>query len=195
MKKKILSLALALAMTLSLAACSGRASAESVVKKAMDAVNPFNAEQVVAYWGDASMSNDVLNEEDAELIAALFEDMTYEIVSSEETDESATVTVKVTNTDMTAVMGGVLEEYLPAALAAAFDTSAEAMSEEELAQLFNDTMKKHLDSTDYETVENEATLTLTPTEDSWTITGGTEEALNAMMGGLTSALEELDSIG
>lgn len=190
--KKMLSLLLALTMMLSLAACGGSMpNPENTVKEAMSAVNPFDAEKVNLYWGDGALNAEETDAATAQYVSMLFENMTYEITGSEVTDNTATVDVSITNTDMGTAMNDVMTTYFTEMLSAAF--SGTEMSEDEMTNRLMELIGETIVSDEYETVTTDVELGLTYENKTWTITSGQDEAIDAMMGNITTYFENMET--
>lgn len=190
--KKVLSFIMALAMLFSLAACGAkRESAESVAEKAIQAVQNYDTEQMKQYWGKTTVSTDDANMStlDEKCIKEIFKNLTYEIVSSEEKETTATVTVKFTNIDSSSVFLDAFTAALQEAFAHIFD---EEYDEEAQDTFFSAEVLKNLTSGNYDMVTNEATIKLNLVDDQWVISEDNDEAFNAMCGDLNRFIEEME---
>ena len=136
--KKLVSIVMAIVLGVSLAGCSGRASAESVVEDAIQAFQNADAEAIEQYWGDTDFSSsNGTTEEDVytqQLLGLLAENLTYQITESTEDENvgTATVTVEFTNIDMSTVLAEWMGELFSRALGYAFLPTEQQPSEEEL---------------------------------------------------------------
>ena len=171
--KRVLSLALSALLVFSMAGCGAKESAEDVVKNAVDSLKNYDTEQITAYWGDSEIGDQA--EEDAAIMKAIFGNISYEIVSSQEEKETASVEVKVSNLDMGAVMGDTVSEVFVKLLEGAFSSTGAEMSEEDQNKLFNDTFLEKLNSGEYDTVEKTVTVTLTLVDKKWTMDADNDE--------------------
>lgn len=189
--KKIISITLALVMLAALLTGCGpkRESAESVVIKAITAVQNYDQEQAAIYWESEEDDSDELSELDDECLKALFKNLTYEIVSSEEKETTATVTVKFTNIDSSAVFLDAFTAALQEAFAHLFD---EEYDEDAQDTFFSEEVLKNLTSGNYDMVTNEATIKLNLVDDQWVISEDNDEAFNAMCGDLSRFAEEME---
>lgn len=188
--KRMLSLVLSAVLMISLAGCGGRESAEDVVKNAIEALKSYDTEKISAYWGGDSAIAEGDGQESEEMLQAIFEGITYEIVSSKEEETTASVEVKISNLDMSSVMGDTISELFVKLLGDSF-SGGEQMSEEEQEQLFNDTFLEKLKSGEYETVEKTVTVSLTLTDKKWTIDQDNNEAYDALTGGMLTYAETM----
>ena len=101
--KRAMATLLTAVILFSLAACGAkRESAQSVAENAIQAVQKLDDEQMQKYWGTSSVSTNSseISNLNAECIKAMFSNLTYEIVSSKESDATAIVNVKFTNIDL-----------------------------------------------------------------------------------------------
>ncbi len=181
-------------LLLLLAGCgSKRESAESVVVKAIEAVQNYDEEQTAAYWGNM---NELDEDEDDnvdvsdEFMKELFTKLTYEIVNSVEGETEATVTVKFTNVDSSAIFKTAFAATLTNAFAHMFDDS---YTEEEQTKYLNEQLLEAIKSGDYDMVTNEAEVKLHLEDDKWVIDADNEDAVNAMLGDIKSFYESLEN--
>ena len=179
-----IALVIAAVMLCSLAACGrGRESAQSVAENAIKAVQQLDTEQMQKYWGTGKLDTGNGDGFDAsEGSQAMVKNLTYEIVSAEETDSTATVNVKFTNVDV----GAALSDAVVAVLQKAF--AGEETTEEDTDAEFI----KALNSGNYDKVTKEATITLTIKDDAWVIdTANRGEVFNAMLADVNTVLDSL----
>ena len=172
--KKVLSLVLALSFILTcFVGCSKRPSAEKVVSNALDAVKSCNKEKIDLYFADNEL---VLNEdaedteevEDSEkyqeAMKLIFKGLTYEIVSSEESDTTAKVVTKITNVSLTPIMSELYGEILTLAFADAFSDES-SMSDEDYTDLIFNKLVEKLQKEGNITKTTEVTITLSLKDD------------------------------
>ena len=177
--KKLLSLLLVLVLALSLTAC-GKQSAEAYIKQEMERFK--NGEGLESVQADLG----------ADVVKALLDNFAYTIVSSEESGDTATVTVQVTNLDMyTAVTNWIMQIWV-----LAFDQALlpveEQMSEEELNDMMYSLLYTCMMAEDIQPVTQELTLNLFTGEEGWQLVSASMDALtDAMMGGFFTAMAEL----
>lgn len=187
--KRAIAFLLAVVMLFSLAACGAkRESAQSVAEKAIQAVQKFDDEQMQNYWGTSSIStgNSEISDLNIECVKAMFANLTYEVVSSEENDSTAAVNVKFTNIDVakafTDALSVVIVKSLQNAFGGAEDFDEDAIMSEELL--------KALQSGSYDKVTKEATINLILKDDAWVIDPECKDAVfNAMLADLDSATD------
>lgn len=189
--KKVLSLVLALSFILTcFVGCSKRPSAEKVVSNALDAVRSCNKEKIDLYFADNEL---VLNEdaedteevEDSEkyqeAMKLIFKGLTYEIVSSEESDTTAKVVTKITNVSLTPIMSELYGEILTLAFAEAFSDES-SMSDEDYTDLIFNKLVEKLQKEGNITKTTEVTITLSLKDDEWKIDKN-EDLVTAILGG------------
>ena len=117
----------------------------------------------------------------------MFKNLSYEIVSSEEKENSASVNVKFTNIDISKAFA----DTLATALAKVFETafSGETFDEE---TFMSEELLKNLTSGNYDKVTKEATMTFKLENDQWALNEDCKEAVfNAMLADLDSAASTL----
>ena len=171
-------------MLFSLAACgTSRESAQSVAENAIKSVQQLDTEQMQKYWGTGKLDTGNGDGFDAsEGSQAMVKNLTYEIVSAEETDSTATINVKFTNVDV----GAALSDAVVAVLQKAF--AGEETTEEDTDAEFI----KALNSGNYDKVTKEATITLTIKDDAWVIdTANRGEVFNAMLADVNTVLDSI----
>ena len=182
--KRFIAFVIAAVMLFSLAACgTSRESAQSVAENAIKAVQQLDTEQMQKYWGTGKLDTGNGDGFDAsEGSQAMVKNLTYEIVSAEETDSTATINVKFTNVDV----GAALSDAVVAVLQKAF--AGEETTEEDTDAEFI----KALNSGNYDKVTKEATITLTIKDDAWVIdTANRGEVFNAMLADVNTVLDSL----
>lgn len=197
--KKFLVLLLSLALISSLTACgTKREPAQVVVEKAMTAVQKYDKDAIVEYFGSNDFYNNATGEisEDSETVAKMiFSSMTYKIVSSVEDEKTGTATVvtDIANIDMTAVMSDFMSGLFEKAMQYAFLPEDQQPSDEEMNALYLDEFTSLLQSGNYDTVTKTVDIELTMSDDTWTINPSTE-LVDALMGGISSFADEMGGL-
>lgn len=192
MKSRSFAILLALCIVIGVTGCGAkRESAETVVGKALDAAKEYDTEEISKYWGDGDLGSDSDGELGEETVKAILGGITYEIVDSKETEDTATVEVKISNVDMSNILTEVVADVFPTLLAEAFKPQAEQMTEEESNKLFSDKLTELLQRTDNQQATNTVTVELTLEDDAWVISGETDAAVDAMLGGVHSFAEAM----
>lgn len=154
--KKYSSGILALILCLSLAGCgSKRASAESVVENGIKAFQSADQEAIQQYWGDTDFTgattDEASSEDDVygqELLEKLASNLTYQITGSSEDENtgSATVTVEFTNIDMSVIVPKWFGDMFTKTFGYAFLPEDQQPSEEELNEMYMDSLNSAIDN-------------------------------------------------
>lgn len=198
--KRIFALVTVLSMCLSLTACgSNRASAETVVDNAIKAFQSVDQEQTQQYWGDTDFtetSDELTSEDEAysqELLKKIAGGLTYTITGSSEDEDAgtATVTVEFTNIDMGAVMSDWVADMISQAFGYAFLPGDQQPTDEELNQMYMDSLEEAMDNHADDKVTNTVDISLSLVDDEWKI-DTTDDVVNAMVGGM---MDFADSMG
>ena len=198
--KKLLCAGCSIALCLSLVSCGGasRESAESVVESGIKAFQSMNQEEVQKYWGDTDFSSDVASatSEDEEygqqILEKIASGLTYEITGSTEDEEAGTATVSVdfTNIDMGTVMSEWVSDMMTTAIGYAFLPEDQQPSEDELNQMYMDSLTEVMDNNKDNTVTNSVDVQLSLTENKWKI-DSSDEVVDAMVGGMMSYADSM----
>ena len=198
--KKILGVLLAVSMCISLVACgSSRDSAETVVDNAIKAFQSADQDQTQQYWGDTNFtetSDELTSEDEAysqELIEKIAGGLTYTITGSSEDENTgtATVTVEFTNIDMGAVMSDWIADMMSTVFGYAFLPEDQQPSDEELNQMYMDSLKEVIDNHKDDTVTNTVDVSLSLVDEEWKI-NTTDDVVNAMVGGMMDFADSVD---
>lgn len=195
--KKLMCMVLTIALMVSLAACSSRASAKSVVEDAIQAFQSADVETMQQYWGDTDLtsSEDSLEEDvyTQQLLELLSTGLTYQITDSTEDVKAgtATVTVEFTNIDMSVVFSEWVGEIFSQALGYAFLPADQQPSEEELNDLSMEIFREVLEDHTDDKVTNTVDIPLSLVENKWKI-DPSDAVIDAMTGGMMTSLSSLD---
>ncbi len=176
--RKILVWITAVMMVFGMAACSSSGggednTAEAAVIGLLDALKAGDQEKVNQYVSpeDLLYAETIATDEETEMTKIVLGNMTYEVVSSSESETEAVVKVDITTVDMAIVM----QEYMQKALTAAADTTTE-----EAMQMLQETIDENKDTTVSSSVE----VNVVKMDDGWKVE--TDEALySAVTGGLS----------
>lgn len=154
--KNTIAIVLTIILAVSLSACGAKIdSPETVVDKALTALKASDFDTAAMYFdtdigasigkntADNENSNEIHNEDiNNQIIQILMDNLQYTIVSSEENDDTAVVTVKIKNINMADVM----QDYLSEALNYVFsDISADEL-ETKLNELLISSMDKNTEN-------------------------------------------------
>lgn len=182
MFKKYFALLTSIFLLFSVVGCSSGESPETAVTNYLNACKSMDRETIAKYTDgyaeDASDSAetavDDLGEEAAKM---LMDGLTYEILSSEENDGTATVKVSITNMDMSAVMSDAITQMF----SLIFSDITEEEMDEKTTEIFLSAMENNKDTT----VTKEIDISLTKGEDIWLITPS-DDLVDAITGGILS---------
>lgn len=184
--KKTLCALLALLLALSVAACGKKVPTPAeTVSAALDALKSGDMTAAAKTWGGSISSIENSTDSDADIFKLLFKNLTYSVLSETEDGSAATVKVKLSNTDMSAVMGDVLAEAMQTALSSAL--SGKEMDETETQKMVMDSLKDKMTNSSYGTAEKEVEFQLTMTDGVWTLSQPDDTVIDALTGGLMSA--------
>lgn len=182
MVKKFLAFLTTLVMVFAFAGCSGGESPETAVSNYLKAFQTMDLETIEKYTADAENTTDATEDaisdlETDEMGAAFVENLTFEILSSTQEEDTATVKVSITNVDMTNAMGKAISEMIPLAFA--------GLSEEELEQKSTEAMISAIANNKDTTLTKEVDVSLVKGENNWQVVP--DDALaDAITGGLVS---------
>ena len=126
--------------------------------------------------------------EDKAFIETIVKNLTFEVVSSSIDGDKATVSVAITNTDMSAIFAQYLQVIFQEAFQYAFLPEEQRPSEEEMAQLYMQRFQELMAKEDNPTVTTNLDMSLTKNENTWLITAD-PALLDAIFGGLISSME------
>ncbi|MEA4920219.1 MAG: hypothetical protein VB078_04810 [Clostridiaceae bacterium] len=192
MKNRSFAILLVICIIIGITGCGAkRESAETVVGKALDAAKEYDTEAISKYWENDDLGSDSDDELGEETVKAILGGITYEIVDSKETEDTATVEVKISNVDMSNILTQAVADVFPTLLAEAFKPQAEQMTEEESNKLFSDKLTELLQRSDNQQVTKTVTVELTLQDDAWVISGENDDAFDAMLGGVHSFAEAM----
>ena len=188
--KRIVTILLSAVMLFSLAACgTKRESAQSVAENAIKAVQKFDDEQMQKYWGTSSVSTDSseISNLDAECIKAMFSNLTYEVVSSKESETTAVVNVKFANIDL----AKAFSDAFSAAIAKAMQNAFGGADYDE-STIMSEEMINAIKSGNYDKVTKEASINLVLKDDAWVIDTECKDAVfNAMLADIDTGIGNL----
>lgn len=174
-------------------ACSSskRPSAQEVVENALDAIKSGDNERAAKYWGEGFLE-EAEEESDEEIIKAIFQGVSYKIVSSDEDADSAVVTVKISNKDISSVLADTLTDAISNALSSAF--SGDDMDEDAQAEMITNLFMEKLKSSDYKDVEKEVDISLSFVDGNWVIDEKQMDVYDALTGGLFSIADNFSDL-
>lgn len=159
---------------------------EKVVASYLDALKNGDLTSAKAYVNEEN--DEILSETEDEstntLINSILKNLTYEVVSTEVNDSTATVKTTIKNIDMKTVMGEVFSELLSLAFSG---LDAEALETKQ-----NEAFSKALEANKDTLKETEVIIQLEKKETGWIIIP-TEDLADGITGGLLSYADDLNS--
>lgn len=188
MLKKFLAFLTTLAMVFAFVGCSGGESPETAVTNYLTAFQSLDLETINKYTNDTSETTETADDaisdlENEETGKAFVENLTFEILSSTEEEDTATVKVSITNVDMANAMSQAISEMIPLAFA--------GLSEEELEQKSTEAMISAIANNKDTTYTKEVDISLVKGENNWLIVPDNDLA-DAITGGLVSYAENIN---
>ena len=194
LRKKLIPLLLL--CTVFLSACGAKnETPEAAATNALNAVKAVDMATIHKYFGsdtdlfNAGQQTEVnTSAEDKAFIETIVKNLTFEVVSSSIDGDKATVSVAITNTDMSAIFAQYLQVIFQEAFQYAFLPEEQRPSEEEMAQLYMQRFQELMAKEDNPTVTTNLDMSLTKNENTWLITAD-PALLDAIFGGLISSME------
>lgn len=193
--KRVLCLGLALSMCLMFAACGPKVSAEAVVKNAIESVKSMDVDAMQGYWGNDQFKDISSDEADAEtdsdsqeMMGLLVKYLDYQIIKVDEEKDTATVTVQITNLDMSSIMSEYVSEAFKEALSYAYLPEEQQPTAEEMEAKYMEIMTTLLTRADNPKVTNTVDISLSLVDKQWVINPNAAAA-DAMLGGMSSFAE------
>lgn len=187
MFKKSLAVLFTFIMAFSCISCGEKIEQpEKVVASYLDALKNGDLTSAKAYVNEEN--DEILSETEDEstntLINSILKNLTYEVVSTEINDSTATVKTTIKNIDMKTVMGEVFSELLSLAFSG---LDADALETKQ-----NEAFAKALEANKNTLKETEVTIQLEKKETGWIIIP-TEDLADGITGGLLSYADDLNS--
>lgn len=190
--KKILLILISAILVFTLASCSSKETPKEVVEKGITAFKDLNLIQIQKYFDTEEISdeNDLFGQdfdvENLEIFRLMTKNISYEIINVDNDDKVATVKAKITNFNMTIIMG----EFITKALALAFGQIGNTeVDEEEMQKQMEDILIELLSEEDNEMITTEVDIKLYDVEGEWKIDLN-DDLLNALFGGLSNVVDE-----
>lgn len=183
--KKILSLLMAVTLTLSLAACSSAPSPEDAVTNGLEALKALDGPNIEKYFKDTDIIGelDAMAGEDMETTKLFLSQLSYKVISSKVEKETATVSIEATNLDMSKIFAAYMEEAMGSMLQYSLTPEAERPSEEEMQKEFTAILTRLLADPASEKITTAVDVKLSLVDGQWKMEA--DPALgNAVLGGL-----------
>ena len=185
MFKKFLAICFIFIMSFSCISCGEKIDPpDKVVANYLDALKNGDLTSAKAYVNEENdeILSDTEDEETNSQINSILKTLSYNVVSTEVNDSTATVKTSIKNIDMKKVMGEVFSELLSLAFS--------GLDEETLATKQDEAFAKALEANKDTTVETEVEIQLEKTETGWIIIP-TEDLADGITGGLLSYADNL----
>lgn len=190
--KKITLILISTLLVFILAACSSAVTPKEVVEKGITSIKELNLIQIQKYFNTDEISdeNDILGEdfevENMEIFALMTKNISYEVIDEKIDGDEATVKAKITNINMTVIMG----EYITQALALAFSQIGQTdVDEDEIQKQMEDLLVDLLSKEDNEMITTEVDVKLNKVDKDWKIDLN-DDLVNALFGGLSGVIDE-----
>lgn len=206
MRKLVLALVTALVACLcliALPACTSEPSPSDVTKSALDAMKAQDADALAQYYSgntdgiqeqldalaseaDGSENPDAQATAMSSLMQKIY-DFDYTIGEETIEGDTATVNVSITTYDLGTAFKTAMGNYISTALGMAFAGA----SQEEMEAALYEGLQSELDSLTEKDYTADVNLTLTKTDNGWMLDALSDEATDALTGGLESAANEV----
>lgn len=190
--KKIFTFFMLILIFLSFTACSTN-SPDKTVKGMMDSVKAWDVEAMKKYIPAdkfyASTDMDSTSIESATKLMKVFvANLSYKILDTKVEGNTATVNLEISNVDMKPVMEEMLTQIFTLAFSGVDLTEAEG--EAKVLEILTSSVDKNKTKL----VTNKASLTLTKTQDGWSINEPSADFYDALLGGFISAADETNTM-
>jgi hypothetical protein len=185
MFKKFLAISFIFIMSFSCISCGDKSdSPETVVANYFDALKSGDLESAKAYVkdGDDQILNETEDEESDTEMNYILGTLSYNVISTEINDSTATVKTTITNVDMKPVMGEFVTQLFSLAFSDLDEEELEAKQKEAFANAF----EANKDTT----IDTEVDIQLEKTETGWVI-NPTDDLADGITGGLLSVGKDL----
>lgn len=182
MLKKTFGFLTTLVLLFAFVGCSGGESPETAVSNYLTAFQTLDLETIAKYTSDSTGTTDTADDaisdlENDETGMAFVENMTFEVLSSTQEDDTATVKVSITNVDMANAMGKAITEI--------FSLAFSGLSEEEMEQRSTEILRSAITDNKDVTLTKEVDISLVRGENNWLIVPN-DDLIDAITGGLIS---------
>lgn len=185
---KIISIMLVMA---ALVGCSSAPPPSKVVENFFKALQENNYQEIGKYIeGDTDKIGKFNNEDEEKLTKAITSKLKYEIVSTENKGNEATVKVKVTAPDLLKITSKTISELMGIAFATAFSDDSQQLDMEKLTQQY---FLNSVSDPNAPMVTTEVDIKLVKKDNAWYIQAN-DDLLNAITGNMAKAFGELQKI-
>ncbi|SHI20039.1 protein of unknown function [Sporobacter termitidis DSM 10068] len=190
---RYLSLLIVFVLMISVSACSepNYPKPEESVKGFFDALSKSDLKTAETYTasGSASGQFDFSDSEEEKIAQLMLAKTGYELVSSEENGDKATVKIKVTSLDMSAIFEAMMTDLIDQMTEAAF--SGEEITDEQSQEMTMKYLEESMSKSDAPVQTNDLTVTLNKDKGKkmWVIVDD-DTFLNGITGNLNEMLEQ-----
>lgn len=200
MKRGIIALLITLGL-LVLGGCSKKVGPEDTVEKYLSATKKLDLETMASTilpsnTDDIDKTTTLMDEKDddytqyfVDYLKANAKKMTFKIGKSEVNDDKATVTVDCKYIDGAPILAATIQDVIANAFSMAF--SDEEMTDEEISQMFEDSLEEHRKDTKESFKEATIKINCIKQDDKWYISETDDELLDVATSGFISASKEL----
>lgn len=165
---------------------------EQAVSNALTALRDLDHDKMEQYIVFDELIDDAEEmAEDEEFEKLLFNRLSFDIISSSEDGDTATVSTEISNIDMVEILGQYFIEVFELAFSNAF--SEDPLSEEELDELIEEMLIEMLQDDGAVMATTTVDIKLVKSDSTWKIQID-EMFQDAVLGGLLTAIQELDEI-
>ncbi len=177
----------------SMSACSepNYPKPEETIKGFFDALNKSDLKSAESYTasGSASGQFDFANPEEEKLSKLMLSKTSYELISSEENGEEATVKIKVTSLDMATIFETMMTDLIAQMTEAAIN--GEEITDEKAQEMTMQYLEESISKPDAPVLKNELTVTLNKDKGKkmWVIVDN-DAFMNGIVGNLNEMLSQ-----
>ena len=169
MKKRIIALLIAVAVLFTFTACGKpkRESAQDVMTRALEAVKALDSVKMKEIFGTEgpAQSFDDLDAETQTMLKLCVKNLTYNIISSEENEDTATVKIEITNTDMVTVLTDATSQLVGKIVTYMAANNNAQPSDEEAHAMLGEILEGYMPRDDLAKVTNTEEFTLKLSEE------------------------------
>lgn len=195
MKKRIIALLIAVAVLFTFTACGKpkKPTAVDAVKNAFEAVKALDKDKLVEAFGTEGPSEnfDDLDEATKTMLKLAVKNLAYNVISSEEKEETATVKTEITNTDMVKVLENAQSELVLKIISYMGEHNSEMPTDEETNAMLNEILAAYLEKDDLETVTKTEDLEFSLVDGKWQMQI-TADQFDTLFGGLYTFQQNLN---
>lgn len=161
------------------------------------AIASGNKDEINNYMNYDELMENVNNEEEAsteedeattQVVNQLFQDVSYEVISSDIKFNHATIKVNVSNKNV----GVIFQNYFAKAVELAFSGAFGGNTETEMNNELMTYLQQQVESDEIEKLTNEVTLDMERKDGTWKVDCDKEEFVNAVLPGMKSFIDSMN---